>query len=273
MNPINKQKFLAELGKLLTFMYDEDRQTALNMYAELFDNNEETEELAKLLVSPTRQAVVIARAYDPAQSEEAEEYGEDPDYIIAIKDAIGEVERKLKGRQKVSDDQFTFFQGAAEKDSTDSFIDGMNIDGIDENGEISYGTVGDGRGGAEYAENTADSRAANTKLSAGRLILFLIIAIPLGLAAIALMIALAALMVGIALAAGFLGFYAISAAFNSGFDIIADILVVGGLSVVLAAIGLLALWTGVWFLIGAVPGIVRGIVELGGKLCRREVAA
>lgn len=29
---INKQKFLAELGKLLTFMYDEDRQTALAMY-------------------------------------------------------------------------------------------------------------------------------------------------------------------------------------------------------------------------------------------------
>ena len=34
---INKQKFLAELGKLLTFMYDEDRQDALAMYARMFD--------------------------------------------------------------------------------------------------------------------------------------------------------------------------------------------------------------------------------------------
>ncbi|MDO5445068.1 MAG: hypothetical protein Q4F31_05545 [Eubacteriales bacterium] len=61
---IEKRKFLAELGRLLTFMYDEDRQTALSMYGEMFDRTDDPEELLKLLVSPTRQAVVIARTYN-----------------------------------------------------------------------------------------------------------------------------------------------------------------------------------------------------------------
>lgn len=60
---INKQKFLAELGKLLTFMYDEDRQAALEAYSRMFDNARDEQLLLQFLVSPTRQAVVIARAY------------------------------------------------------------------------------------------------------------------------------------------------------------------------------------------------------------------
>ena len=57
MTDINKQKFLAELGKLLTFMYEEDRQSALAMYAKLFDNARDEQSLLQFLVSPTRQAV------------------------------------------------------------------------------------------------------------------------------------------------------------------------------------------------------------------------
>ena len=34
---INRRKYLAELGKLLTFMYEEDRQEALALYEQLFD--------------------------------------------------------------------------------------------------------------------------------------------------------------------------------------------------------------------------------------------
>ena len=52
---INKQKFLAELGKLLTFMYDEDRQTALAMYGRMFDNARDEQALIQFLISPTRQ--------------------------------------------------------------------------------------------------------------------------------------------------------------------------------------------------------------------------
>ena len=64
MNAINRQNFLAELSKLLTFMYEEDRQRALSMYERMFDITEDEQGLIQHLMSPTRQAVIIARAYD-----------------------------------------------------------------------------------------------------------------------------------------------------------------------------------------------------------------
>ena len=64
MGAINRQKFLAELAKLLTFMYEEDRQLALRIYERMFDAVADENALIQGLVSPTRQAVVIARTYD-----------------------------------------------------------------------------------------------------------------------------------------------------------------------------------------------------------------
>ena len=64
MTDINKQKFLTELGKLLTFMYEEDRQLALSIYDEVFEQAEDEQAVLSALVSPTRQAVIIARAYN-----------------------------------------------------------------------------------------------------------------------------------------------------------------------------------------------------------------
>ena len=64
VDAINRQKFLAELSKLLTFMYEEDRQRALSMYERMFDIAEDEQGLIQHLMSPTRQAVIIARAYD-----------------------------------------------------------------------------------------------------------------------------------------------------------------------------------------------------------------
>ena len=45
-------------------MYDEDRQTALTMYERMFDETADEQGLLQLLVSPPRQAVVLARSYD-----------------------------------------------------------------------------------------------------------------------------------------------------------------------------------------------------------------
>ena len=57
---ITRQQFMTELSKLLTFMYDEDRQRALKMYERMFDIAEDDQGLIQHLMSPTRQAVVIA---------------------------------------------------------------------------------------------------------------------------------------------------------------------------------------------------------------------
>lgn len=61
---INKQKFLAELEKLLAFMYEEDRQTALAMYGRIFDDAESEQAVLQQLFSPTRQAINVARVYN-----------------------------------------------------------------------------------------------------------------------------------------------------------------------------------------------------------------
>lgn len=61
---IDVRKFLTELGKLLTFMYEEDRLTALSMYEEMFRTANDPVALLQMLGSPTKQAVSIARAYN-----------------------------------------------------------------------------------------------------------------------------------------------------------------------------------------------------------------
>lgn len=48
-------------------MYEEDRLTALTMYERMFDETADEQALLELLVSPTRQAVVLARSYDAKQ--------------------------------------------------------------------------------------------------------------------------------------------------------------------------------------------------------------
>ena len=65
VNAINRQKFLAELAKLLSFMYEEDRRYALDMYERMFDIAEGSEQwLIGSPMSPTRQAGIIARPYN-----------------------------------------------------------------------------------------------------------------------------------------------------------------------------------------------------------------
>lgn len=93
---INEQKFLAELGKLLTFMYEEDRQTAIEMYADMFAATADEHALLLFLGSPTRQAVQVARAYNAkerklqvhsqSKNEDGLEYDPDevPDFVLAI---------------------------------------------------------------------------------------------------------------------------------------------------------------------------------------------
>lgn len=93
---INKQKFLTELGRLLTFMSEEDRQEALTLYEKMFDDADDEQALIQALLSPTRQAVIIARAYDAnarklqayasAQRKSAahEEPEATPDFVLAI---------------------------------------------------------------------------------------------------------------------------------------------------------------------------------------------
>ena len=119
MKHINRQKFLAELGRLLTFMYEEDRQTALAMYNRMFDEAEDEQALIQYLVSPTRQAVVLARAYNAKErklqvhSQSRDEYeqvsDEIPDFVLAINKLQEEASALKITTPQVSEDQISLF--------------------------------------------------------------------------------------------------------------------------------------------------------------------
>ena len=354
---INKQKFLAELSKLLTFMYEEDRQEALAMYSSMFDEAEDEQRLIQLLMSPTRQAVIVARAYDAkdrklqvtSQSREGSgpDEGGTPDFAVAIEKVRKDAEEKDILRAGVSDDQLSFFEEekpavpeetsepevpaeeeanepgeevsdgftkkqvldedelfadimkkeepitveeipAEERDSAEP--EGVKEELTEEAEEEPAEAMEDS---AEEVPETEETEAADEadepfdytkdipdedgytepakEAMIGWLTLFVIFAIPIGFLACVLMIVLALVFLALAAAVVAAGVFAIRSLF-SGFAVFADILLVGGAAVAALALGLLFLWTAIWCLFGAIPGIVRGIIELGRSWCYKEVA-
>ena len=364
MTDINKQKFLAELGKLLTFMYDEDRQAALAMYAGMFDAAPDEQALVQFLVSPTRQAVVIARAYNARERKLQVDtatrdglYDEDegtPDYVRAI----SALEDEALGRKiilpEVSEDQFTLFADGihptepepdetaapapdtqdvtpdaaadeaesepdvtviaesveleGEVDDVDAFLsdfsiagDELNADGRKEpeaqqTQDAPVRVVPDASGeepefvfdaGDETAprqdpprqkkQSAAGGSANAVELTERRaivplLILYIIIAIPVAALCVMVLLIPTLFFLGMATCAVVLGCMALSSAFGA-FTIFADVMVVLGAALVVLALGLLFLWIFVWFVGGAIAGLINEIIKLGGKWCFKEVSA
>ena len=116
---ITRQQFMTELSKLLTFMYEEDRQRALKMYERMFNIAEDDQGLIQHLMSPTRQAVVIARAYDAKErklSVSAQKKGDDfeeeedtPSFVLAINRIFDEIFPEEEPEQPQAEDQVSFF--------------------------------------------------------------------------------------------------------------------------------------------------------------------
>ena len=102
------------------------------------------------------------------------------------------------------------------------------------------------------------------------LILFLLLFVPITLFCIAVLLLPTLLCLSLGVSTVMLGIAGLSAAFTS-FSVIADILLVLGCALVVLALGLLLVWTFIWFVFGAIPGLVRGVIALGRKLCCKEV--
>ncbi len=110
------------------------------------------------------------------------------------------------------------------------------------------------------------------KAMVGWLTLFVFFAIPVGFVCCVALVALALVFLALAAAVVMGGVFAVKSLFSS-FSILADILLVGGAAIGVFALGLLFLWTAVWCLFGAIPGLIRGLIELGRSWCYKEVAA
>ncbi|MBQ3482484.1 MAG: hypothetical protein IJH48_09245 [Oscillospiraceae bacterium] len=383
MTSINKQKFLAELGKLLTFMYEEDRLRAIGMYSRMFEEARDEQALIQSLISPTRQAVVVARAYNSnlgrlsltseskAAPEDRDENGI-PDYVHAIEGvrekawaAQGFPEEALAEEKPAEPAAEKAEEPAAEAETSEPAEAGSESEPeADEPAEEAIGSgepepaaapeeapeTSDGEAGEEPAGPDAEKvgepvaeeaagpaeagseaepeqekadevpapaednpeDAAEKKTHEGieyftlpeegketpesptlldensfnvdsdalkkirrkprvfALIVYILFAIPLTICAIAVLLIPALLFLGLSIASIICGVVLVSTAFK-GFAVFADIMVLLGVSLVLFAFGLLFLWTAIWFIGGAIVGVVHGVAVLCEKWCYKEV--
>lgn len=353
-------------------MYEEDRQTALAMYSQLFDEVDDEQGLLQLLVSPTRQAVVIARSYNAkerklqvhAQSREESEtadYGTAPEFIGVIDGILEEaLSRQAPKTAEVSADQFSMFEDdffaptpeapsaeaevqpeapaaeaaveapaeaspaeaaeteaeaaeaeapapAAPVDEVDAFIADFSIPADQQEFAPEAGEqIAPAEAAEPAAEAAEDAESAEgdsapieieeedveeyddeeyddgyydedyepvRKPRVFLLILYILLAVPVGLLGILLLIVptlLFLVLAGLIIAGGVM---AVTSAFGSGIAVFADIMVIIGMAFILLALGLLALWIAVWLVGGAMVGLVRGLIHLGGKWCYKEVEA
>lgn len=342
-------------------MYEEDRQTALAMYNRLFDEVDDEQGLLQLLVSPTRQAVVIARSYNAkerklqvhAQSREESETADDgdaPEFIGVIEGIREEaLSRQAPKAAEVSADQFSMFEDdffaptpeapsaeaaveapaeaspaeaaeteaeaaeaeapapAAPVDEVDAFIADFSIpadqqefapeageqtapaeaaEPAAEEAEAAESDEGDSapieieeEDVEEYDDEEYDDGYYDEDYEPVRkprvflLILYILLAVPVGLLGILLLIVptlLFLVLAGLIITGGVM---AVTSAFGSGIAVFADIMVIIGMAFILLALGLLALWIAVWLVGGAMVGLVRGLIHLGGKWCYKEVEA
>ena len=358
---INKQKFLAELGRLLTFMYEEDRQSALAMYSKMFDDAAEEQLLLQFLVSPTRQAVTLARAYDAKERKlqvhtqfrdddagyDNTPEGELPPFMLAISDLQREavdqgIFEPVEAAPEVDENQFSLFDEipqdapvqeavwtdapgvpqnstdmpapdladnedapvsdpiAAFADAVDAFladfaiadgelvpksaespapVEDAPVPSLAENEEADTEPVpaedvipvpAAPAPVMEPEDEEEQAPATQRKAKVFLLILYIILAIPLGILGIAAL--LIPTLLSLSLAIGFVsaGVLVLTAAFG-GFAIFADLMVILGLAIVLLALGLLLTWLFIWFIGGAIVGLIRGLCHLGGKWCYKEV--
>lgn len=131
MSPINKQRFLTELGRLLTFMYEEDRTHALEMYAEIFDEVNNETAVLQLLVSPTRQAVNLARAYD-ARDRKFQDDGQEPAYQLVIDDIRRQAAMLMPTPVQTEDDQLSLF---GDTEANDNVFESLGFEALPESHE------------------------------------------------------------------------------------------------------------------------------------------
>lgn len=347
-------------------MYEEDRQTALAMYNQLFDEVDDEQGLLQLLVSPTRQAVVIARSYNAkerklqvhAQSREESDTASDgaaPEFMGVIESIREEaLSRQAPKTAEVSADQFSMFEddffaptpetpaapaeaepeAPAEEaaapvaeaeaeapaetaepatdesvDEVDAFIADFAIPAdqqefapnageqtapaepaepaqpeeaeapAESDEDDSAPIVIEEENVGEYDDEYDDEYYDDEEYEPVRkprvflLILYILLAVPVGLLGILLLIVptlLFLVLAGLIITGGVM---AVTSAFSSGIAVFADIMVIIGMAFILLALGLLALWIAVWLVGGAMVGLVRGLIHLGGKWCYKEVEA
>ena len=131
--------------------------------------------------------------------------------------------------------------------------------------DMEFGNEGYGRRRSRSGDDEAER-----KVVVPLAVLYALIAVPITvlLSCIILIPTFASL--GISAACLYIGFKVTVGAF-AGFSMFSDIMVVLGSGVIILALGLLFLWLFIWFIGGAIAGLINAVIKLGGKWCSKEV--
>lgn len=377
MTLINRQQFMSELSKLLTFMFKEDRSEIIQQYNEMLDNAEDEQAMLESFGSPTRLAVAISRSYqrderklsvhadskdggsgenvkvkpviptqgvkssapivkpnEPAadayvdiieeiRREKAAEEGieykpiffkEDPKPEPAAEPEVEEQTEEAaeetaqpvdEASENAAEEAATADEENAENDIEASDSEAQAEDADADTAEQTAGEAEDApqaqeaaadEGGEAEAEADAEAEpeaaepadetahvlatvfnetpeAAPEKVrktNVFALILYIIVSVPVGLVLLLVMLGLELGVLGCGLLGLRVGFGLLSFTF-SGMSVLADVLICFGVNIAVLALGVLVTWFAVWLIIVSVPWLIRGIKNLGRKLCVKEV--
>lgn len=374
MTLINRQQFMSELSKLLTFMFKEDRSEIIQQYNEMLDNAEDEQAMLESFGSPTRLAVAISRSYQRDErklSVHADSKDGGSGEAVKVKpviptqgvkssapivkpnepaadayvDIIEEIRREKAAEEGIEYKPIFFKEDpkpepAAEPEVEESAEEAAEetaqpVDEVSENAAEEAATADEenadeaqteeaeaqpegepdaaeaaeaaeqpageaedapqvqaDEGGEAEAEAAAEAaepvdetahvlatvfnetpEAAPEKVrktNVFALILYIIVSVPVGLVLLLIMLGLELGVLGCGLLGLRVGFGLLSFTF-SGMSVLADVLICFGVNIAVLALGVLVTWFAVWLIIVSVPWLIRGIKNLGRKLCVKEV--
>lgn len=369
MTLINRQQFMSELSKLLTFMFKEDRSEIIQQYNEMLDNAEDEQAMLESFGSPTRLAVAISRSYqrderklsvhadskdggsgeavkvkpviptqgkkssapivkpnepaadayvdiieeirrekaaeegieykpiffkeepkpEPVAEPEAEEAAEETEQPADEVDeapaaeAVAADEENAENDSEASDSETQ----AEDADADTAEVAGDEAEAAPKAQETQAYDGGEAEAAAEVEAAEPADEAAHVlatvfnetpeaapekakKTNVFALILYIIVSIPVGLVLLLVMLGLELGVLGCGLLGLRVGFSLLSFTF-SGMSVFADVLLCFGVNLAVLALGVLVTWLAVWLIIVSVPWLIRGIKNLGRKLCVKEV--
>ena len=272
---MNKQRYLAELGRLLIFMTAADRDETLHRFGALFDEAgpDGAEALVSRIGSPTKNAIRLSRVYEPGELTDELLFGDVPPAAPAPRPAPA-APAKAPSEQTKRPDEFPDFglpdlpegpqapekatEGAPAEDTPAAMQPPEKAQAPAEPRFVSV-PIHDGEPEEEYGpQRPAVDRPMPLWLGVPLFILAVIVlGVPLAVIALALLPVMllpgAAILIGAVLAAVG-GLWCIS--------YIADAVMLFGVAFFVLGLALVILWCGVWLDVAIVKIYIRIMVGL-----------
>lgn len=230
---------------------------------EELEAEEKTEEAEKVSEEPEAEEseesdIEVETPAEESEPEEAEPEEEAPE-------ADGEAEEAAEDEAEDTAEEKTDEPEAEDTEDTEETVKAENGENIEETAELDAVTVFD-----QLDKMQPPVETVQYKTNVGLLILYLIFAIPIGLALFfaAVIVALSLLAAGAVLIG--LGIKTVGFAFST-FAIFADSILCAGAALVALAIALMLIWLAILILFRGLGGLIAGIKALGVRICVREV--